>query len=205
MKLTIKKQEVFGEVEKRSSIEGYALPERFDNVWADSSRGEVLDSFWIEGYTSIVQLLKRYLSQASVNYDLSKYNGDEVLTIDAEMPERYNALLDGSIQTDVKMMLACNILHGWLEVVSPESAAKYDEEANGYAEDIRVKLLYRNAPTQALVVIKGDDDQMEDKTEEFAAHKTDDVSICGCDFGMEYPEEDDVPMVQMWERTCRVK
>lgn len=203
MKLTIKKQEVFGEVGKRSSIEGYALPERFDNIWADKSRGEVLDSFWIEGYTSIIQLLKRYLSQASVNHDLSQYDGDEVLTIEADMPERYNTLLDGSIQTDVKMMLACNILHRWLEVFSPESAAKYDEEANGYAENIRVKLLYRNAPAQNLGATKGDEDRMESGTGEFVAHKTDDVSICGCDFGLDYPEDDEVPMKQSWGRMCK--
>jgi hypothetical protein len=187
MEIKIPKAEIFNEVEKRSSIEGYIIPERFDNVWADETRGEILNSYWIEGYTAVIQLLKRYLSKDSVTYDLSQYDGDEVLTIEAVMPERYNTLLNGSVETDIKMMLACNILHGWLEVVSPEAAAKYDEEANGYSEDLRVKLLYRTSPTKS-----------------FSESGEDEVAMCGCDSGMEYPDADEEPLKQLWG-CCRIR
>ena len=186
MTINISKEEVFNEVEKRSSIEGYSIPERYDNIWADKSRGEILDSYWIEGYTAVVQLLKRYLSQETVTYNLSSYDNDEKLSIEAVMPDRYNSLLDGSIETAVKMMIACNVLHGWLEVVNPESAAKYQEESEGYSEDIRVKLLYRKSPEKSFVE-KGNDGE---------------VSICLCDAGLKYPAEDTETLSQNWDRHC---
>jgi hypothetical protein len=146
MTITVNKQEIFNEVEKRSSLEGTMLPERFEGVWASKGEGQFLDSFWIEGYTAVVQLMKRFLSSETVSYKIDTYDKDEVLTIEAEMPKRYSNLLDGSVTTDIKMLIACNILHGWLEIKYPEAAAKYDDEAKGYSEDLRVKLLYREAP-----------------------------------------------------------
>lgn len=156
MVISVSKKELFDEVEKRSSLEGSVLPERFEGVWASSEEGKFLDSYWVEGYTAVVQLMKRYLTGQTVTYNLSVYDKDEVLTISATMPKRYNSLLDGSVSTDVKMLIACNILHGWLEVKAPDAAAKYDEEAKGYTEDLRVKLLYRNEPTQNMVAPDND-------------------------------------------------
>lgn len=160
MEIKISKAEIFNEVEKRSSFEGSMIPERYDNVWANPDKGAILDSYWVEGYTAAVQLLKRYLTGSTIDYNLSQYNKDEVVTINATMPARYNSLLDGSVATDVKMMIACNILHGWLEVSNAEVADKYDEESKGYAEDLRVKLLYRKDPQKTLVSAVSDVDSM---------------------------------------------
>lgn len=148
MTIVISKQEIFNEVEKRSSLEGVMLPELFENVWASKDDGKFLDSYWIEGYTAVIQLLKRYLKNESVFYTIDSYEDNEVLNISVEMPERYNTLLDGSVSTDVKMLIACNVLHGWLEIKAPQASAKYQEEAKGYSEDLRVKLLYRVEPTE---------------------------------------------------------
>lgn len=175
MVLTISKQEIFNEVEKRSSLEGYVIPERYDNVWANESRGALLDSFWVEGCTAVVQLLKRYLTGQTITHDLTTYNKDEVFTINATMPERYSSLLDGNITTDVKMLIACNILHEWLEVTSPDAAAKYDEEAKGYSEDLRVKLLYRIEPTNKVIASKSDGEKIT--AEEHALASKSDVVV----------------------------
>lgn len=156
MLIRISKQLVFKEVEKRSSLEGYIATDQYKNIWADSSRGELLESFWIEGYTAVVQLMKKYIKNSTLDYSLDEYDEDEVVNINAEMPERYNSLLDGSIATDIRMMVACNILHGWMEVVYPSAAPKYQEEADGYAEDLRVKLLYRQSPESELSYAKTD-------------------------------------------------
>lgn len=161
MNISISKEEIFNEVEKRSSLEGYAIPERYDHVWANKQRGALLDSYWVEGCTAIIQLMKRYLSGDTVEHTLSTYDKDEVLTIQADMPARYNTLLDGNVATDIKMILACNILHGWLEVMAPEATAKYDEESKGYSEDLRVKLLYRVEPNSSLSTPKSDDIAIE--------------------------------------------
>lgn len=146
MDITIAKKEIFDEVEKRTSLEGSVLPERFEGVWASKEEGAFLDSYWVEGYTAVIQLMKRYLKSRTVAHEINLYDKDEVLTILVDMPDRYNSLLDGSVATDIKMMIACNVLHGWLEVKLPEAAPKYEEESKGYAEDLRVKLLYRTEP-----------------------------------------------------------
>lgn len=161
MELKISKSEIFSEVEKRTSLEGFINSEQFDKAWANESRGELLDSYWVGGYTAIVQLLKRYLSSGSVSYSLNTFNKDEVLTISVEFPKRYDSKLDGSVLTDIKMILACNILSGWLAVVMPEVAPKYEEEAKGYSEDLRVKLLYRKAPDREMFWVKEDNEVFE--------------------------------------------
>ena len=146
MVITISKKEIFEEVEKRTSLEGAMLAERFEDIWASKEEGMFLDSFWIEGYTAVIQLMKRYLKSGAVSYKLDQYDADEVLNINIEMPARYSNLLDGSVVTDLKMLMACNILSGWLKVKAPEISGKYDEEARGYTEDLRVKLLWRESP-----------------------------------------------------------
>lgn len=160
MTIEISKQEIFNEVEKRTSLEGSMIPERFDRVWASTYEGELLESYWIEGYTAVIQLLKRYLSSASVNYTLTSFDKDEKLTIEATMPARYNTLLDGSVATDVKMLIACNIISGWLGVKLPEAAAKYEEESKGYVEDLQLKLLFRKEPTNTAVAAEADSEDL---------------------------------------------
>lgn len=172
MTIIIDKSEIYSEVEKRSSLEGFISSEQFDKAWANESRGELLDSYWVEGYTAIIQLLKRYLSSESVSYTLNSFNKDETLTISVEMPKRYDSKLDGSVLTDIKMMLACNILSGWLSVVMPEASPKYEEEAKGYSEDLRVKLLYRKAPEREMVSAKEDNETL--------GQGWNDCPVCGC-------------------------
>lgn len=157
--ITISKSEVFNEVEKRSSLEGLIQPEKFDLLWASSETSELLESYWVEGYTAIVQLLKRYLNGDTITYNLTTIDQDEVLNISVVMPDRYDTKLDGSVTNDAKMIIACNVLTGWLNVVSPGVAPKYDTEANGYAEDMRVKLLYRTNPVNktSAAVVDGED------------------------------------------------
>lgn len=156
MNITIGKSEIYNEVEKRTSLEGFVYPENFDKVWANESRGELLDSYWVEGYTAVIQLLKRYLSSASVD----AFGGSDFISITLNTPERYDSNLEESIKSDIKMMLACNILTGWINVVMPEAAPKYEEEAKGYSEDLRVKLLYRKEPTRTFASAKTDTESM---------------------------------------------
>lgn len=158
MTIKILKSEIFNEVEKRSSIEGFSIPERFDNIWADQSRGDLLDSYWIEGCEAVAQIVKRYLTSKTVSHNLTQYDKDEVLSIELKLPCRHSFLLDGSIETCIKMLVACNVLHGWLEVVSPESASKYLEETSAYSNDLKSKIYYRVAPKRDMVYEKNIDD-----------------------------------------------
>jgi hypothetical protein len=169
MEIKISKKEIFGEVEKRTSLEGLVASDNYDNIWADSGRGELLDSYWIEGYTAIIQLLKRYITNNTVNYTLTTYDDDEELSITATMPARYSSLLDGSVATDAKMIVACNITSKWLKVVFPEASVKYDEEAKEYAEDLRIKLTYRSDPNVTSTTAKVDEEEIESAFAEFSA------------------------------------
>lgn len=221
MDIIILKQEIFNEVEKRSSLEGYAIPDRYDQVWANSSRGELLDSYWIEGYTAVIQLLKKYLSSNSVAYTLNAFSENEKLTISVEMPSRYDSNLDGSISTDIKMLIACNIITGWLKVVLPEAASKYEEESKGYSEDLRVKLLYRKSPEYTLNNPKSDSKDISSGSEaklseaksdsvaiggseaELSEAKSDSVAIVESQEALRKANEDDVVLVQGWNyRQC---
>jgi len=185
MDIVISKKEIFNEVEKRSSLEGYVLPDRYDNVWANTDRGELLDSYWIEGYTAVVQLLKRYLSNQTVQHSLITYNGDETVTISVDMPERYDSNLDGSVTTDAKMLIACKILQRWLSVTAPEAANKYGEESVSYSVDLVVKVSYRKEPTSQL-----------------SSAVADSVAIETVEDTLATPVADSVAMSQGWGNCC---
>lgn len=165
MKLEILKSEVFKEVEKRSSLEAASMPDNFEQLWASEYEGKLLDTYWIEGCTSVVQLFKRYLRNETVTHSLISYDSDEKLIISAEMPFRFSDLLEGSITTDVKMMIAANVVYRWMSVKLPDRGVKYNEEATSYANDLRLKLLYRIEPSSVMTA-KTDDDLVIDTAEE---------------------------------------
>ena len=160
MEIEIHKQEVFREVEKRTSLEAAGLPDSFEAVWAGEYEGGFLDSYWVEACTAVVQLFKRYIRSDTLIHSLTAYDKDETLWMEAEMPSRYDERLTGSIATAVKMMMAAHVAARWLTVKAPDVAAKYEEESKEYAADLRAKLLYRCDPQ---VVIAGKD--IEDGTD----------------------------------------
>ena len=180
MNISVSKKEIFNEVEKRTSLEGAVLPDKYDLLYASERKGDLLNSYWIEGCTAAVQLFKRYLKGETVSHSLTEYDVDEVLSIEAEMPARFNTLLEGSVETDIKMMIACGVMAGWIKVVSPESAEKYEEEGNEYAESVRVKLLYRSEPHSNSVEAAKDE-----------------TVICQCNSGLLYHIEDKEPLNQV--------
>ncbi len=156
MELTVLKQEVYKEVEKRSSLEASTLPDDFERLWASQYEGGFLDTYWIEACSMAVQLLKRYIRGETVEHKLYEHNANEKLVITLCMPRRFDRSLIGSITTDLKMMMATHILSGWLGVQAADRAAKYAEEAKAYAESLRRKLAYREEPLRSMTH-KGND------------------------------------------------
>ena len=150
MELTILKSEIYREVEKRSSLEAAGLPDAFEQVWASECEGGFLDTYWREGCASVIQLFKRYLRNRTVDYRLDATDADEQLVLSVGMPGRYNDLLDGSIATGLKQMMAAHVLAGWLGVKAPGLAPKYAQEATEHAADLRAKLSYRDDPKAAM-------------------------------------------------------
>lgn len=173
MNITVSKSDILQEVEKRTSLEGVVIPERFEDVWASKEDGELLDSFWVEGCSVVVQLFKRYVASINGGTISSTYNGSESFTLNATMPTRYPAALDNSVASDVKMIIACNMVLGWLNVKLPTAAAKYKEEGEGYAEGLKSKLLYRTSPTQTLNTATAESKQFSDTETKLATKEAD--------------------------------
>lgn len=150
MKIEISKSEVYKEVEKLSSVAGASVSggDNFGQFWASEYEWNLLDAYWLEGCTSVEQLFMRYIRNQTAEFDLTTYEEDEVLTIFAEMPDGFNDFLTGSITNAVKMLLVFNILTGWFSTKSAELSDIYQKDAQGYAEDIKKKLLYRMEPPQ---------------------------------------------------------
>lgn len=48
------------------------------------------------------------------------------------------------------MMIACNVMWGWMQVKQPELALKYENEAKEYAGNLKLKLLYRDSPSSKI-------------------------------------------------------
>ena len=152
MKIIISKSEVYKEVEKQSSIAASMLvgaeSPKYEDVRVTEYDYEVLDTFWRDGVNSAIQIFTRYISNQTVSSDISTFDGTETLIISANMPDAFNDLLIGSITMGLKMMLACNVMAGWMGIKFPNSAQKYKDDALGYANDIKLKLLYRSVPAQ---------------------------------------------------------
>lgn len=146
MKLEILKSEVFKEVEKRSSLEAAGQPEAFEQLWASKYEGGFLDTYWIEACSMAVQLLKRYLRNQTKVRQLDIHVENEQLCIVADMPDRFDRLLEGSIEMDLKLLIAAHVLSGWFGVKAPDRAEKYAAEVSSHAELLKAKLLYRMPP-----------------------------------------------------------
>lgn len=156
MEISISKSEIFKEVEKRTVLESTRYPEQYDNLWATEYEAGFLDTYWIEGCSALINLLKRYIASVTTETVLSYESNDEALEIEAEMPARFDKNLTGSIITDMKMMLVCNVLAGWLNVKNADLSKKYEDEALSYATGLAQKLLYR-VPPQREMIEKGSD------------------------------------------------
>ena len=177
MNITVSKSDILQEVEKRTSLEGVVIPDRFEDVWASKEDGELLDSFWVEGCSVVVQLFKRYVAIINGGTISSTYNGSESFTLNATMPTRYPAALDNSVASDVKMIIACNMVLGWLNVKLPTAAAKYKDECEGYAEGLKSKLLYRKSPTQTLNTATAESQQFSNTETKLATKSADSETL----------------------------
>lgn len=194
MEITVSKSEIFKQVEKRSSLEGLKQAERSEDVWASSEEGKFLDTYWTEGCTAVVQLFKRYLTNDTVTYVIDTYSPEETFKITATMPERFNELLTGSIATDVKMIIASHVMYGWMSVKVPDAAKKYEDESTSYANDLKLKILYRDEPVSEMQGKEEDDKDISKDDEDLEEKDEDDEEIAKDDGDIGSKDEDDIEM-----------
>ena len=169
MELTVLKSEIYREVEKRSSLEAAGMPEAFEQLWASKYEGGFLDTYWAEACSTAVQLLKRYLRNPTEGRTLDIRLENEQLRVVADMPARFDRRLEGSIGTDLKLMIAARVLSGWMDVKTPDRAEKYAREAAALAESLKAKLLYRVPPVRKMIR-KGNDQHVIEQAYEECDH-----------------------------------
>ena len=153
MEISIRKLEIYKEVEKQTSIIGASLKSEdgkslLEQIWANEYDSAVLDTFWREGVSTLYSSFVRFLGSSSVKYDLMASDDGEVLKIQADMPENFEDNLAGDIQNVCKDFLAISIVGGWLGYKIPDKAVSYNEKSVGYITELRNKLFYRKAPEQ---------------------------------------------------------
>ena len=157
MNITVSKQEILTEVERRISLESSILPEKYDLLWLSANKKELVDGFWIEGCESVVTLFHKYIVGRTTEHKLDTYNTEDKFSISMTMPLRYNANFDPSINTDVKMMIACIIVYRWFSSILPDISEKYKVEASGYVGNIIKKLNFRTYNNPDMFIPKVDD------------------------------------------------
>lgn len=177
MKITISKQEILNEVERRISVESSIIPDKFDLLWVNTNKKELLSGYWIEGCESVISLFRNYIIGQTIDHSLDKYDSDEQFSISVIMPGRYNSSFDSSINTDVKMMVACNITYRWFNAVYPDISEKYILEANGYANNIKNKINYRKPNESDMYVHDPEADELNTADSYEFSTKSDDVDI----------------------------
>lgn len=154
MDISIRKREIYKEVEKQTSIIGASMRSEDGNsmleqIWANEYDSVALDTFWREGVSTLYSSLVRFLGSSSVKYDFLASDNGEILTIKANMPVNFEKNLEEDIHNLCKDFLAISVVGGWLGYKFPEKASAYNEKAVGYVTELRNKLFYRRAPEQA--------------------------------------------------------
>ena len=204
MNINISRNEILNEVERRISVESSIMPDKYDLLWVNTNKKELLKGYWIEGCESVVSLFKRYLDTKTISHTLTSESTDETFAIEVTMPSRYNSLLDGSVSTDVKMMMACNITYRWFSAILPDVSEKYNVEANGYADSIQSKICFRTAPVANLYSSKSDDEEIGGDEAALSQAKNDSDNIYVEESPLSKPKVDEVDVVQLRNCKCKV-
>lgn len=203
MNINISRNEILNEVERRISVESSIMPEKYDLLWVNTNKKELLNGYWIEGCESVVSLFKRYLDTETISHTLTSGSTDETFVIDVTMPGRYNSLLNGSVSTDVKMMMACNITYRWFSVILPDVSEKYNVEANGYADSIQSKICFRTDPVTTLSSSKSDDEEIGGDEAALSQAKNDSDNIYLEESPLSKPKVDEADVVQLRNCSCK--
>lgn len=148
MEINIRKAEVYKEVEKMTAIIGASIVAEngyiaYNAIWANEYDAEVLDTWWRDGVSMVTSMMIKYIGSQTVEHRLYGEGLEEVFSLSARMPTRFDENLVGGIIEEIKMMLACMVTSGWLGVKLPDRKKDFDERAISLAADVQTKLLYR--------------------------------------------------------------
>jgi hypothetical protein len=162
MEVSIRKCEVYQEVEKITSIIGSQTTtdsgSLYKQIWASPSDAPTLDTFWRDAASGVYDLFRRYLSSSSVEYNFHESDRDEIFILEADDPIGFEDKLTNDIINNIKSFFVMTVTSGWFGLKLPNRAEEYANEAALYGTSIKEKLLFKKDPEQARV----DDESEED-------------------------------------------
>lgn len=153
MDITIRKADIYKEVEKITSITGSSINMEdgstlYDKVWANEYDQDILDTFWRNAVNTVISLFIRYLDKDTVKHNIIETDRGEILSLKVKMPERFDRRLEGGICDLVSDLLATIVLSGWFELKLPEKVKTYNDKVIALSSEIRGELLYRVSPVR---------------------------------------------------------
>ena len=144
MKVEIKKEYVFDEVEKISAYIG-AKKGRYNEVVITVEEHEALAPFWSAGCGAVIEMLKKFATGCS-SLNTHHAMGDiEIFEITLNAPHitENTAQL---ITSNITLFLINYISSQWLNITSPEDAKKYSDICIAKEREIVRLAYYRPMP-----------------------------------------------------------
>jgi hypothetical protein len=186
---------VLAEVERQSSLAASRLPATegapsYEDILFTQYDGNVLDTYWVKGVGKVVALFYRYIKNDTLTHDLSNYDSTEVITIKADMPDRFNDAFLGQIKDACKLLIASVMMSGWMNIKYPAAAQKYLDESVSYAADISAKIAFRYNPAQYHSDDPASDEAIDHPADYFGAAASDEAIDHPADYFVEKPADD---------------
>ena len=152
LEIQVKKSEVYEEVQKLTSYIGSkGMGEdagSYDRIAAVDADRELLEQYWSEASSLAENGLKRWLLEVSDNRLGHHSDLSRSFTATLRMPEGYDSVLDGSVQSLLTGYFINHIAGRWLGVSSgnAEASAGYLGEASSLLEGVRRQLYHKKRP-----------------------------------------------------------
>ena len=143
--LTIKKDDIYEEVAKTTAYIGKKATVEddksdFDQIFVTEADLAMIERFFNESLDVLRNVLKRFISGGS--------GVDGTITLELEMPSRFDGNLLDSINSSANSFLVNSIIGKWCEIVANDKAKEYADNAAALLLDIKDKAFFKKKPTR---------------------------------------------------------
>ncbi|MDE6578420.1 MAG: hypothetical protein K2K58_09665, partial [Muribaculaceae bacterium] len=144
----IKRDEVYGEIEQTTAYvasrfpaeEMADIPERFGRIVSGKGDANLLNRYWEEGVSTLVEKLKSYVSD-------TEFSGDR-LSLEFTVSGAYEETLTPSVAAGCFSYMVGLIASKWFRITFPGQASEYEERAFRRLTDIERQLCHRRPPVR---------------------------------------------------------
>ena len=143
--ITIKRSDVYEEVAKTTAYIGAKNKledgkSAFDQVFVTDADLTMIERFFNESLDALINVLKRFISDVS--------GVDGIITLQLEMPSRFDDNLLESIKSSSNSFLVNSIIGKWCEITANDKVKEYADNAAALLLDIKEKAFFKKKPTR---------------------------------------------------------